>query len=70
MARYKSSGIEVGDVQATIEVEGPEDDAEKVKMHAHDELVKAMQAVDEQEHPDDCDGLMFGVNWDKVLEDD
>jgi len=69
MAKYKTTGIEVGSVTATLTVEGPEDDAEKVKMHAHDELVKAMQAVVEEQHPDECDGLPFSVNWERVFEE-
>jgi len=70
MAKYKASGIKVGNVEASLTVEGPEDEAEKVKIHAHDELVKAMQAFEESKHPDECDGLPFGVAWERVIEND
>jgi hypothetical protein len=68
MAKYKTEGVNVGSVTASLTVKGPEDEAEKVKMHAHDELVKAMQAFDEGKHPDECDGLPFSVAWERVIE--
>jgi len=69
MTQYETSGISNGDVEVTIKTEGPENQAEKVHMHGHEAIVRALQAFDEQKHPDECDGLPFSVAWDRVLEE-
>lgn len=56
-------------VEIDITVRGDEDKAEKVKMHAHDEIVRALQAFETGENPRDCDGFIMSVAWDRVLGD-
>lgn len=58
------------DVEIDLTVRGDEDKAEKVKMHAHDEIVRALQAFETGEHPRDCEGFIMSVAWDRVLGDD
>jgi hypothetical protein len=63
MTEYTNKGMTVGDVEVSVTTEGPNDDAEKVHMHVMDEAAKAMQAVDQDTHPDECEGQMFTVEW-------
>lgn len=70
MANYSNEKMTVGGVEVTVKTNGPEDEAERVHMHVIDEAAKAMQAMDQEQHPDECDGQMFTVNWDEVLDHD
>jgi len=56
------------DVTVSIETEGGEKAAETVHMHAHDEIVKALQAVSNGVHPDECEGYLMRHDWDDRLE--
>jgi len=68
MANFRNEKMTVGDIEMTVETDGPEDMAEMVHMHVMDEAAKAMQAVENDEHPDECDGQMFSVNWDDIID--
>ena len=70
MATYTNEKMTVGEVEVTVKTEGPEDEGEKVHMHVIDEAAKAMQAFDEEKHPDECDGQMFSVDWGSVFSDE
>ena len=63
MSRFNTEKMTVGDIQVSVLTEGPEDDAEQVHMHMMNEAAKAMQAIDEDAHPDECDGQSFTVKW-------
>jgi hypothetical protein len=56
-------------VELTISSADNEDIADKVMIHAKDEIVRAMQAFEEGEHPNNCDGTGIHVAWYRVLED-
>lgn len=58
------------DITVDIHVDGdPEAIAEKVLMHAHDEAVRALQAFEKGQHPNECEGVGFSVAWDRVLDE-
>lgn len=70
MAYYKTEGISFDglDISVSIETEGvPEGLAEKVHLHGHDAVARALQAIKEGELPDDCDGLGFRIDWEGVI---
>lgn len=58
------------DVSVTIETRSEESDAEAetVHMHAHDAAVRAMQAIAERQHPDECDGTNIRTDWERRFE--
>ena len=70
MTEFTTEGIVVedGDVEVDISVKGDEKAAETVMLHIHDEAVKALNAVSEGKHPDDCDGYIVRPDWDARLE--
>lgn len=75
MVRLDHRGIslpddDAHDVTGDITVEGTDEGkADKVLIHAKDEIVRAMQALEEGKHPEECDGTGVSINWDGVLED-
>ena len=56
------------DVEIDLTVRGPEDEAETVHMHAHDEIVKALQAINTEQNPDACAGLPWDIDFERRLE--
>lgn len=68
--KIESSSISVdgSDIELSLTTEGPEEDAETVHMHAVDQIARALQAVRDGEHPDECDGADFAIDWDKRLD--
>lgn len=76
MVRHEQSGISLPgedthdvSVDITVRAQVNEDVADKVLIHAKDQIVRAMQAFEEGEHPNNCEGTMMHVSWDRVLED-
>ena len=75
MVRHDQRGIslpddDAPDVTMDIAVYGDDVEAvEKTLMHAKDQGIRAMQALNTGEHPDDCDGGPMRVAWDRVLDD-
>lgn len=66
MTRIRTYAIEVegSDVQVTIETEGDaEKDAEKVHLHAHDQAVRAMQALRDGTTPDEAEGIGISIDF-------
>lgn len=63
-------GDDTHDCEANITVQCENEAiADKVLMHTKDELIRAMQACEELQHPDECDGGMMSINWEKVIEE-
>lgn len=57
------------DVSVDITVEGDDEDAvERVMMHTHDQSVRAMEAINEQTHPDDVAGIGWMIDWSRILD--
>jgi len=72
MTEHKVTGLgrETDPVSVDIEVEGEHEDmVEKVFMHAKDEAVRAIQAYQNGELPEDCEGLGYSVKWESVTGD-
>jgi len=67
MTTYTNEGMTNGDVTVTIETEGPEEDAETVHIHAVDQIAKALEALDEKKHPDECSGYFYTPDWNARL---
>lgn len=72
MSKFETSGMttpdDAPDVTVDITVEGDEDAAQTVLLHSKDQIVRAMQAVSEGKPPEDCDGAMVSVDWERKLE--
>ena len=74
MVENTIDGLQGGDCHDTtvrIVVEGENQSiVDKVTMHTQDQAVRAMQAFDEEQHPDECEGSYASVAWDRVFETD
>lgn len=66
----ESISVEDSDIELTLKTEGPEADAEVVHVHTVDQIVRALQALRDEQHPDECDGADIGVVWDDILDDE
>jgi hypothetical protein len=56
-----------GDVSADLSVAGTSDYVELVAMHVKDQAVRAMQAVDEERPPAECDGIGVEIDWERAF---
>ena len=70
MTTFETTKISVNGVEVEVDlrVSGEEKKAESVKMHAHDEIVRALQAVRDETEPSECDGLGIRANWERRFE--
>lgn len=71
-ARVTTNGISApdSDVVVSVTTEGPQDDAEAVHTHAKDQIVRAIQAVRDEQPPEECDGAGVDIQWEKIFSDD
>lgn len=68
-ARYENSFTSKDDkISIDIEVSGPEDEAEPVMAHLHDQTVRVLQAFENGEPPKECHGA-FTIDWGSILSD-
>jgi hypothetical protein len=58
------SGVEVD-----LTVDGPQEAAEAVYMHALDQTKRAIQAVNNGKEPSECHGIDVEIDWDKLAEE-
>lgn len=58
-----------GEIEITLKVAGPEEDAEPVMAHLHDQAVRVLGAIENQKPPEECDGS-FNINWDGIFSED
>lgn len=56
------------ELQATIEVSGPEDRAEPVMAHLQDQTTRVLQAMEDQKPPEECDGR-YDIDWGGIFAD-
>ncbi|MFC6766034.1 hypothetical protein [Natrinema soli] len=68
--KLKTEGITADgvDVEVSITVEGEEEAAETVHMQAHDEIAKALQAIQNGSVPSECDGMPWSVGFERRVE--
>lgn len=65
--RYKNEFSSKDDeIEVTLEVSGPEDDAEPVMAHLHDQTIRVLQAMESGLMPSDCEGA-FDIDWEAIL---
>lgn len=70
MTTFETTKISVNGVEVEVDlrVSGEEKQAESVMMHAHDEIVRALQAVRDKTEPSECDGLGIRTDWERRFE--
>lgn len=67
--RVEAGGIstEESDIELDITTTGtPARDAERVHLFAVDAAVRAIQAHEQECHPDECEGAEIGFDWEQV----
>jgi hypothetical protein len=69
------NGLRLADSDLCVEVDvsvtgDDEDNVEAVAMYAKDQVVRAMQAVDQGKPPGETEGIGVEFDWDKILEED
>jgi len=68
--RYKKEFASKDDeIEVTIKAAGPEDDVEPVMAHLHDQIVRVLQAVEDQKPPEECEG-MYDIDWQAIFSED
>jgi hypothetical protein len=72
--RTEMNGLHLPDSDLGIEVDvaisgDDEDNVEAVAMHAKDQIVRVMQAIEAGEVPEDMAGTGIDFDWDTILED-
>lgn len=72
IARFENTGISVEgcDIEVDLTVNGPEKDAERVTMHAVDQIVRCLQAVSEDQPPSECEGAGYSIDWEGIFEEE
>lgn len=70
--RINFNGLHLPDsdlsVEVDVEVSGDdEDNVEAVAMHAKDQIVRAMQAIDESGDPAEMEGIGIEMDWETIL---
>jgi len=55
-------------IDISIEVSGPQDDAEPVMAHLDDQAVRVLQAMEKKTAPEECDGR-YNIDWEGVHSD-
>jgi len=58
-----------GKVEISLEVSGPEDNSEPVMAHLHDQSTRVLQALENREPPEDCEG-MYDIDWESILSEE
>lgn len=77
MTRIQESGISIPGVEDGVEVsftvEGDDEDAvNKAALDLKGRTVRVLQALDDPDqpnHPDECEGYLMAVDWDRVAAD-
>lgn len=65
--RYKKEfASKDAEIEITIKAAGPEDDTQPVMAHLHDQVIRVLQAVENQEPPEECEG-MYDIDWDTIF---
>jgi hypothetical protein len=54
------------EIEVTIEAAGPEDRTDPVMAHLHDQVVRALRAVENHEPPAECDGV-YEIDWETIF---
>lgn len=52
-------------IEISIEVSGPEDNAEPVMAHLDDQAVRALKAMEHEKAPEDCEGK-YEIDWERI----
>ena len=71
MTRLETTGMSTPegapDVTVDIVTHGDQAAVDTVHIHAKDAIARALQAVAEEKHPDDCDGYV-DIDWERRFE--
>lgn len=54
------------EIEVSIEVSAPEDDADPVMAHLHDQTVRVLKAVENQQPPEESEGV-YEIDWQAIF---
>ncbi|MFW5900485.1 MAG: hypothetical protein ACOCTH_01755 [Halodesulfurarchaeum sp.] len=65
--RYKKEFASKDDeIEVTLKAAGPENDVQPVMAHLHDQTIRVLQAVENQQPPEECEG-MYDIDWEAIF---
>jgi hypothetical protein len=68
--RYKKEfASKDGEIEVTLKAAGPEDDTQPVMAHLHDQVVRVLEGVENQQPPEECEGV-YDIDWDAIFSED
>lgn len=68
--RYEKSFASRDDeIEITIKAAGPEDDVQPVMAHLDDQAVRALQAMEDELPPEECEGR-YQIDWEAIFAED
>ena len=57
------------EIEVSIKVSGPEDDADPVMAHLHDQTVRVLQGLENGQAPSESEGV-YKIDWDAILNEE
>jgi len=55
-----------GEIEVALKAAGPEDDAQPIMTHLHDQVIRVLEAVENHQPPSECEGI-YDIDWDAIF---